>query len=108
MLIGDRKFLDAIFFNSITIESVERTENGIQVIVDNPTHISFDLTTATGNDPSLDFFASKTLPSGKQTIIKIYTENPSSINKIDLNFIVENLLIAPETGLPVTLSFLVE
>lgn len=107
-LIGHRNFLDAIFFHSIVVESVERMDNGFQAVINNPTDISYELSKATENDPSLQFFESINLPAGKQTTLKIYTENPSAFNKIDLNVIVTNLIMAPDEGLPVTLSFILE
>jgi 3',5'-nucleoside bisphosphate phosphatase len=105
-LIGKSKFLEAIFFNSILVASVDRTDNGFHIIINNPTDITFELSKAEGNDSSLEFFRTKSLPAGKQTIIKIFSEKPSSVNKIELKLIVNNLLIAPEKGLPVTLSFI--
>jgi 3',5'-nucleoside bisphosphate phosphatase len=103
-LVGPRHFLDAIFTNSIAIESVERIESGLQAVINNQTDIPFSLSKAEGNDPSLEFLSSITFPAGKHTTIKVYSEEPSSHNKIDLKMIVNNLLIAPEKGLPVTLT----
>jgi 3',5'-nucleoside bisphosphate phosphatase len=107
-LIGDRNFLDAIFFSSVTIESVQRLDNGFQVIIYNHSDIPFELSKTEGNDPDLTFFESKVIPANKQTTIKIYTENPASVEKIDLNVVIDNLLISPGEGLPVLLTFIPE
>lgn len=107
-LIGHRDFLDAIFHNSISIESVRRTENGFQVIINNPTDVPFELSRAENNDAALTFFETKLLPAGKQTTIRIYTDNPDSYSRVDLNVIADNLIMAPGEGLPVTLSFIPE
>ena len=105
-LIGNRKFLDAIFFNSISVESVEKVEDGFQIIINNPTDIPFELSKASGNDTELEFFSTLVLPARKQTTFKIYTHQFTSSNKIDLKLIVENLWMAPDKGLPVTLTFI--
>lgn len=68
----------------------------------------FNLSRADGNDPSLTFFEMKRLPSGKQTTIRIYAENPATYRQIDLKVVVDNLIMAPDTGLPVTLTFIPE
>ncbi len=108
ILIGHRNFLDAIFHNSIVIESVVKTDNGFQVVINNPTDVPFNLSRADGNDPSLTFFEMKRLPAGKQTTIRIYAENPATYRQIDLKVVVDNLIMAPDTGLPVTLTFIPE
>lgn len=105
-LIGPEHFLDAIFTNSIVIESVEIIEGGLQAVINNPTDIPFLLSKAEGNNPVLEFFSSKILPAGKHTTIKVYSEASSLLNKIDLKIIVDNLLIAPEKGLPATLTLI--
>lgn len=105
-LYGNGKFLDAIFFNSIVIESVEITKEGFQVLINNPTDISFELSKADGNNPALEFFNNQLLQAGKQTIIKVYTDKPSSFKKIDLKLVVDNLVVAPGKGLPVILSLI--
>jgi len=107
-LIGDRDFLDAIFFNSISVESVTRTDNGFQAVIQNPTDLTFELHRSENNDPSLNFFDFKTIPANSQTTIRIYTENPERYDRIDLNVVAENLLMEPNTGLPLTLTFIPE
>jgi len=107
-LIGHRNFLDEIFHNSIIVESVKRTENGFQIIINNPTDIPFELSRSEENNPSFTFFDTKLLPAGKQTTIRIYTDNPATFSQVDLNVVVDNLIMAPGLGLPVTLRFIPE
>ena len=103
-LIGNGRFLDAIFFSSIVVESVQKVKEGFHIVINNHTDIPFELSKASGNDPALNFFGNQTLPAGKQTTMKIYTNKPESFKKLDLKLNVDNLLVAPEKGLPVTLT----
>jgi hypothetical protein len=105
-LIGNRKFLDAIFFGSIAVESVVKTEEGFRIIINNPTDIPFELSKAAGNDVNLEFSDKIIIPAGKYTTVSIFTDKPSSYNRIDLKLIADNLLIAPGKGLPLTISFI--
>lgn len=100
-LIGDRKFLDAIFFGSIAIESVEKAEKGFRIVINNPTDLPFVLSEASENDPNLKFSDKTIIPARKSTTVLIVADKPSSYHKIDLKLIVDNLLIAPGKGLPV-------
>ncbi|MEX0929378.1 MAG: hypothetical protein WDZ53_08235 [Balneolales bacterium] len=71
-LVGDPKFLDPIFFNSIQVESVRRTGQGFQVIINNPTEIPFELSKAAGNDPALEFLVQRPCrQAGRQRLISI-------------------------------------
>lgn len=106
-LAGNSKYLDAIFFNSFTVESVEKNEDGFRILINNRSDIPFELSKAPGNDPYLEFFQNQSLPAGKQTTIKIYTKNPDGYDRIDIKVIVDNLLVAPGKGLPATIIFLV-
>ena len=103
-LIGNRKFLDAIFFGSIAIESVEKTEKGFNIVINNPTDLPFVLSEASENDPNLEFSDKTIIPARKSTTVFISADKPSSYHKVDLKLIVDNLLMAPRKGLPVTIS----
>jgi 3',5'-nucleoside bisphosphate phosphatase len=105
-LIGDSKFLDAIFFSSITVESVVKTEEGFRIIIHNPTDIPFELSKSSGNDPGLEFFDKVFLPAGNYTTITIFTGTHTSYKKIDLKLTVTNLLTGPGKSLPVTITFI--
>ncbi len=105
-LFGDRKFLDAIFFGSITIEPVVKTAEGCQIIIQNSSDISFELSKAAGNDVNLNFSDKIIIPAGKSATLSILMSKPSSNRKIDLKFIVDNFFIAPGEGLPVTISLI--
>lgn len=106
-LIGARKFLDAIFWSSINVESVERTEEGFRIIIHNPTSIPFELSKMGGNDPKLQFSDKISILAGKYTTIQIYTAIPDTFKRIDLKLSVDNLLIVPGIGLPVIIPFIV-
>ena len=103
-LAGNSKFLDAVFFGSISVEAVDAVDGGFQIIVRNSSDIPFELSKASGNHPELEFFGKMVLPADQQTIIKVYTNNPSKFKKIDLKLMVDNLLVAPGKGLPVVLG----
>lgn len=105
-LIGDKKFLNAIFFGSITIESIKKTVEGFSIIIKNATDISFELSKSVGNDPNLEFSDLISIPAGKYTTVSIFTNKPYSFKRVDMKFVVNNLLIAPGKGLPVVLTFI--
>jgi 3',5'-nucleoside bisphosphate phosphatase len=105
-LIGNTKFLEPIFYSSINVESVVRTEEGFMIIIYNSSDIPFELLKSKGNDPDLEFFDKVILPAGKFTTIILLTGKPAASKKIDLKLTVANLLTAPGKGLPVTLTFI--
>lgn len=105
-LFGERKFLDAIFFGSITIEPAIKTAEGYQIIIQNSADISFELSKAVANDVNLSFSDKIIIPARKSATVAIMTANPSSYHKIDLKFNADNLFVAPNECLPVTISFI--
>ena len=105
-LVGEKKFLEAIFLNSIVVEKVTKTHFGFQIIIHNKSDLIFNLSKAPYNDPLFEFFSPQILPAGERSTMRIYARNESSYKTFDMKFIVDNLLVAPWEGLPVTLTFI--
>ncbi len=107
-IIGDRKFLDAIFFGSITIESFIETSEGYQIVIQNSADISFELSKVDGNNENISIPDKIFIHARKSTTVEIAVAQPLSNSKIDLKFNVDNLFVGPNKGLPVTISFRID
>lgn len=105
-LIGEEKYLKAIFTNSIKVVSVERLSTRFNILLYNSSFISFELARALGNDPKLGIIDRTVIRPSGYTSIRIFFKELSSYDKFELKFTVDNLLIAPKAALPVTMSFM--
>jgi hypothetical protein len=101
-LIGRKKYLDAIFKESVEIgKPYNKYKDTIWVEIKNKSDIDIDLEKAGTPGPS-----QLTLAANATTILKTGTgskaeEDPA---QIELSYIARNFLIAPVKGLPVTLA----
>jgi hypothetical protein len=101
-LIGRKKYLDALFKKSIDIDKpYNKYRDAIWVEIKNSSDIDIDLERAGALGPG-----QITLAANSTTILKTGTgtnaeEAPA---KIELSYTVRNFLIAPDKGLPVTLT----
>ena len=105
-LAGREEYLDAIFFNSIEVRSVTRHSNRYAVTLYNPTSIPLEISKAGGNDPAFEFFRTTTIPAGGYRNIAVYIANASEYDYIELNLNIDNFLVGPDKGLPVTMRFI--
>lgn len=108
MLIGEEQYLKPIFNNSIEIINPEVTINGkssTAIQIRNNSDISYKLT-ADGESEFISAPKNITLHAGKVVLfgIKGKKENISAKKLVRLPYRIKNLLIKPETGLPVKLK----
>lgn len=104
-LVGKEEYLDAIFQESLQVKSVERHSNSYTISLYNPTDIPLDLSKARDNDPAFEFFRTTTVPPGGYRNIRIYISNAFEYDHIELKLEVDNFMVEPGKGLPVTLKF---
>lgn len=107
-LIGDKQFLHEIFDKSIRVEKVVRNKNRISVILYNPTSIPFELKKVKGNDANLEFFRDLTVIAGGYTHFDIQEKKATTLEALTLQLTVDNLIVAPNKGLPVSLTLKVQ
>lgn len=108
LLIGEEQYLRAIFEASIEILTPEVTVTGTgsaAVQIRNNSDIDFELA-ANGLAYSLSFSEHPVLYAHKTVIIELQgtTETISGSRKVSLPFLVNNLYIEPEKGMPVDLE----
>ncbi len=104
-LAGREEYLRELFMHSLEIKSVARSSNSYSVTLFNPTDIPLVLTRAQGNDPVFKFFRTTTVPANGYRNIRIYIENAMDYDQIELKLRIDNFLVAPGKGLPVTMEF---
>ncbi|MFC1724797.1 Sb-PDE family phosphodiesterase, partial [candidate division KSB1 bacterium] len=109
LLIGKAKYLKPIFYNSIEIKTPEitfRGKSGRSIQIKNNSDISYELTADRENE-FISGPKTAVLYPGKTVIFRISSksENLKGKKNISLSYIVKNLLIEPEKGLPVELKF---
>jgi 3',5'-nucleoside bisphosphate phosphatase len=104
-LIAHPEYLDAIFRNSLEVRSVTRRRGSWGIILYNPTDIPIEISKARGNDPSLEFFRNTTVPAGGYSNLSIYTGNAMDIDRMELRLNIDNFIVSPGRGLPVTMTF---
>lgn len=107
-LVGEYSYLKELFEKSIRIEKVERGKKVIGVTIFNPTNVSFQLKKVKGNDPNLEFFREQTISAGAYTTFNLYEKVPTTNTAYDIKLVISNLLIAPETPMPFTMSLRVK
>ena len=104
-LVAKEEYLDALFQNSLEVKSVTRGSGNYSITLFNPTDIPIKLTKAQGNDPEFEFFRTTTVPAGGYRNIRIYISNALEYDNIELKLNIDNFLVAPGKGLPVTMKF---
>ncbi|MFH1737971.1 MAG: Sb-PDE family phosphodiesterase [bacterium] len=98
-LIGRQEYLKAIFNASFQIGPPDRTEkNTFTYRIRNDSDVSYELKRAGENGPS-----HIELPAN--TVIQMQVEVDTETERLQLDYYVDNLWIAPEKSLPVTLIF---
>ena len=104
-IVGRKEYLDALFNESIEVRSVTRHSNRYNITLFNPTDIPLRISKARGNDPAFEFFRTTVVPAGGYRSIPVYIDNAENYPQIELKLVVDNFLIEPDRGLPVTMSF---
>ena len=108
-LIGEQTYLSEIFYKSINIENpvINLTERSAAVLqIFNGSDVPFQLQSQT-DEIDISVSGEVTLQPGKVSVIAVRKSKSASpapaTRKIDLSFIVENLKIRPDKGLPIVL-----
>jgi 3',5'-nucleoside bisphosphate phosphatase len=104
-LIGDKRFLSAIFSKSISIESVNKTNEGFNVVFQNQSDVQFEISKITSENSDIRIPNQITMRKNNQTILSIQTINFPSNKDIILNLTVDNLLISPQETLAIQITF---
>lgn len=99
ILIGDALYLKEIFEKAIRVEKVERNKKTISVTIYNNSSVPFELKKIKGNDPNLEFFRDIVLDAGAYTSFSIYEKELTQNKSFNLQLSVQNLYIAPHTGM---------
>ncbi len=98
-LIGQEKFLDALFHSSVDIRETHlTTDNSCYVEINNCSEISYELQRNGSVGPQ-----TFTIPAKSTIMIRVSVKGDMP-EEMSFPYIVKNLLIAPERGLPVTLD----
>jgi 3',5'-nucleoside bisphosphate phosphatase len=101
---GPQELLDALFRESLVVESVTRHANRFGVTLYNPTDIPLELSKAAGNEAGLEFFRQVTVPARGYRNINVYMADPSARESIELRLQVDNFIVGPGKGLPVRMQ----
>ncbi len=103
-ILGREKYLKPVFEASVQIVSSDRRGNDIGIQIHNSSCVTFELQSA-GKVENLSFPGKLTLYAGKTVLSRIETDEKQPPPKeLALPYVVENLLIAPDKGLPVRLT----
>jgi hypothetical protein len=96
-LIGKRQWLEPLFGGCVSVEAPHhRTRDALWTQVKNHSPVEFRLQRAGDVGPK-----EIVLPANAVTLLKIGTKTPEAVH--ELTYTATNLLMEPETGLPVTL-----
>jgi len=104
-LIGLEKYLMALFGQSLSAESVIRITGGFSITLKNHTDIPIELSKTVGNDPEMEFFSEITIPAGATRNIAVHLDDAEKRDFIELKLMVDNFLIGPGKGMPVSMIF---
>jgi 3',5'-nucleoside bisphosphate phosphatase len=104
-LVGRHEYLDALFNESLQVEAVTRHQRNFSIRLLNPTDIPIRISKAKGNDPSFEFFRSITIPPGGYRNVPVYINNAMDYDKIELKLEIDNFIVKPDSGMPVTMTF---
>ena len=107
-IIGKEDFLQAIFDATVTVKFSEidlRAGQTTNLQVHNACEVPFRLKLREASD-FLESPGSITLPAGKTVLVRVKAKNNATAEptEITLDYAVENLLVAPDEGCPVTLK----
>jgi hypothetical protein len=109
-LLGDEKYLKPIFDASVTFvkrsATIQRTGR-VLLQIRNSSCVDFELSLSGGAPAELEFPKSITLRREKTVLYEVRSKRlePGEARKIVVPYVVKNLLIGPDKGLPVTLEF---
>lgn len=104
LLIGDNAYLKELFEKSIRIEKVLRNKKSIHVTLYNSSSVPFEIKKLKGNDPNLEFFRNLKIEAGGYTSFTLYEKELTNNTGFNLQLEVDNLLVAPATGMPYKLN----
>ncbi len=104
-LVAPEWILEAMFQEAIQVRSVTRSQRSYHILLFNPTDIPIRLSKAHGNEPGFEFFRTTTLPAGGYRNMPIYIDNATDYDQIELKLIIDNFMVEPDQGLPVTMTF---
>lgn len=103
-LMGREEYLSAIFYASLRMATFSPRNGELNVQVHNSSCITFELQ-ATGKTDNITFPEQATLYAGKTVLGKIKAEGNQPLPEtMVLQYVVKNLLIAPDKGLPVVVK----
>ncbi len=95
-LIGRREYLDAIFDASVDVTDVDYGNDSVTFHLTNTSDVSFEME-RTGRVGPRSLF----LPAGASALVRAKVANAAT--PVELRYIVRNLLIGPDEGLPVSI-----
>jgi len=112
LLIGETRFLEPIFYQSVEIKNPQVTlkgENSVNIQIHNNSDINYELVADKSLD-ELSFPSHITLEANKTVVLRVSgkMKDLNASKKIVLPYVVKNLLIKPEKGLPVELKLKVK
>ncbi len=103
-LLGKEEYLKPIFEASVQIASPYGKENEISIQIQNSSCVTFELHSS-GKIDHVSFPEELTLYAGKTVLSKVQIEQKQPpVGEIALPYVVSNLLLAPDRGLPVRLK----
>ncbi len=104
-IVAPREILEALFKESLEVRSVTRHRGSYSIRLFNPTEIPIHISKARGNKPGFEFFRTITVPAGGYRSVPIYIDNAADYDQIELKLNIDNFLVEPDKGLPVTMTF---
>jgi hypothetical protein len=108
-LIGKEEFLRPLFNRCVSLSSSELnfTESStILLQIQNPSDLQFTLK-AENPPPGISYAESMNVPADRTTLFQIRWDKKTELpDLLQLDFVVSNLWIAPEKGLPITFQFM--
>jgi hypothetical protein len=102
-LVGRQEHLEPLFRTTLEVERVVRHPNRFTFTLYNPSDIPMELSKDRGNDPKLEFFRQASVPARGYRNLTVYTGDAEGMDFLELKLKVDNWLVAPGEGLPVTL-----
>jgi hypothetical protein len=103
-LLGREQYLEPIFEGSVRTMRSDNKGGNITIQIHNSSCVTFELDSA-GKIENVTFPERLTLYAGKTILFKVKIEQKQPVpREIDLPYVVRNLLVAPNKGLPVRLN----
>jgi len=108
LLIGKTEYAEPVFYQSVKIKNPQVTikgENSVNIQIHNSSDISYELESDT-TLADVSFPSKVTLEANKTVVLRVSgkMKDLNASKEIVLPYVVKNLLIAPDTGLPVGLK----